>query len=199
MRSSTAALDLVGELGYAKLTIEGIAARPESASRRSTAGGRRRARCCFDAFLTLGEDARRRDAALPDTGDLEADLKLVLRATVAELTDPRYDPPMRALHTEIVHDPALAADYAKRLDEPLRQGKLARLRSAQRSGDPGRSRSRARRRPDLGTAAAPLAAPDRAADARVRRRGGQSFALRAAIAAVTPAPRGIVPVSGASD
>ena len=34
---------------------------------------------------------------------------MVLRATVAELNDPRYDEPMRALNTEIVHDPALAA------------------------------------------------------------------------------------------
>ena len=47
--------------------------------------------------------------SLPDTGDLEADLKLVLRATVDELNDPRYDAPMRALATEILHDPALHA------------------------------------------------------------------------------------------
>ena len=73
--------------------------------------------------------------ALPDTGDLEADLQLVLRATVAELTDPRYDAPMRALAVEIAHDDALAGLWAERVDEPLRQGKLARLRSAQRSGE----------------------------------------------------------------
>ena len=35
-----------------------------------------------------------------------------MRATVAELADPRYDAPMRALATEIVHDPALHASGA---------------------------------------------------------------------------------------
>jgi hypothetical protein len=72
--------------------------------------------------------------ALPDGGDLEADLKLVLRATVAELNEPRYDEPMRALSTEITHDPALAAAFAERLDGPLKQLKTERLRSAQRAG-----------------------------------------------------------------
>ena len=31
----------------------------------------------------------------------------MLRATVEELRDPRYDAPMRALATEILHDPDL--------------------------------------------------------------------------------------------
>jgi hypothetical protein len=88
----------------------------------------------FDAFLTLSESQDGEVEALPDTGDLEADLKLVLRATVAELNDPRYEGPMRALSTEIAHDPALAAAYAERLDGPLKQLKKERLRSAQRGG-----------------------------------------------------------------
>ena len=70
----------------------------------------------------------------PTSGDVAADLKLVMRATVDELNEPRYDLPMRALHTEIVHDPALAADYAKRLNEPMRELKKERLRAAQRAG-----------------------------------------------------------------
>ena len=44
----------------------------------------------------------------------EADLKAVLRATVGEFNDPRYDEPMRALSAQILHDPELAADYAQR-------------------------------------------------------------------------------------
>jgi hypothetical protein len=71
---------------------------------------------------------------LPDTGDLEADLTAVLRATVEELKDPRYEPPMRALATEIAHDRELAAAYAERLDAPLKQAKRQRLLSAQRAG-----------------------------------------------------------------
>ncbi|MEV5763398.1 TetR/AcrR family transcriptional regulator [Micromonospora sp. NPDC052213] len=130
-----AAFDLVGEVGYAKLSIEGIAAAAGVGKQTIYRWWPSKGALLFDAFLALtteGPDGR--GGALPDTGDLAADLKVVLRATVAELNDPRYDQPMRALHTEIVHDPALAADYAKRLDEPMRELKKERLRAAQRAG-----------------------------------------------------------------
>ena len=70
------------------------------------------------------------ETALPDTGDLAADLKLVLRATVDEFNDPRRDRLLRALALEIADDPALAKLYAERLDGPLHERKKARLRSA---------------------------------------------------------------------
>ncbi|MFG3711434.1 TetR/AcrR family transcriptional regulator [Micromonospora sp. NPDC047730] len=130
-----AAFDLVGELGYARLSIEGIAAAAGVGKQTIYRWWPSKGALLFDAFLALtteGQDGQ--SGALPDTGDLAADLKVVLRATVAELNDPRYDQPMRALHTEIVHDPALAADYAKRLDEPMRELKKERLRAAQRAG-----------------------------------------------------------------
>jgi hypothetical protein len=44
---------------------------------------------------------------------------------------------MRALATELQHDPALAATYAEWLDEPLQQAKRERLRSARRTGQLG--------------------------------------------------------------
>ncbi|WP_432869888.1 TetR/AcrR family transcriptional regulator [Microbispora rosea] len=129
----TAAFELVGEVGYAKLSIEGIAARAGVGKQTIYRWWPSKGAVLFDAFLMLseGEDE---SAALPDTGDLEADLKAVLRATVAELLDPRYDEPMRALNTEILHDPALAAAYAERLDGPMKELKRQRLRSAQRAG-----------------------------------------------------------------
>jgi AcrR family transcriptional regulator len=129
----TAALDLVGEVGYAKLSIEGIAARAGVGKQTIYRWWPSKGAVLFDAFLALseGQDGQ---PALPDTGDLAADLKLVLRATVAELNDPRYDEPMRALTTEILHDPALAAAYAERLERPLKHIKRQRLRSAQRAG-----------------------------------------------------------------
>ncbi|SCL65496.1 transcriptional regulator, TetR family [Micromonospora citrea] len=131
----TAALDLVGELGYAKLSIEGIAAAAGVGKQTIYRWWPSKGALLFDALLTFATDGQDgQSAALPDTGDLAADLKLVLRATVAELNEPRYDQPMRALHTEIVHDPALAADYAERLDGPMREIKKERLRAAQRAG-----------------------------------------------------------------
>jgi AcrR family transcriptional regulator len=128
----TAALDLVGDVGYAKLSIEGIAAAAGVGKQTIYRWWPSKGSLLFDAFLTLGEGQE--GGGLPDTGDLAADLRTVLRATVVELNDPRFDQPMRALHTEIVHDPALAADYATRLDEPMRELKKDRLRAAQRAG-----------------------------------------------------------------
>ncbi|SDF54299.1 transcriptional repressor C-terminal, partial [Lentzea fradiae] len=86
----------------------------------------------FDAFLSFAGEGEA--AALPDTGDLAADLKLVLRATVDELADPSTDLAMRAMNVEIVNDPALAAEYAARLDGPMRELKRERLRAAVRAG-----------------------------------------------------------------
>jgi len=129
-----AALDLVGEVGYTKLTVEGIAGRAGVGKQTIYRWWPSKGAVLFDAFLTLNEGQDGEVQTLPDSGDLEADLKLVLRATVAELNDPRYDEPMRALSTEITHDPALAAAYAERLDGPLRQLKRERLHSAQRAG-----------------------------------------------------------------
>jgi AcrR family transcriptional regulator len=128
-----AALDLVAEVGYTKVAIERIASSAGVGKQTIYRWWPSKGALMFDAFLTLaGADGQA--AALPDTGDLAADLKLVLRATIAELEDPRYDQPMRALHTEIVHDPVLAADYVKRLDGPMREIKKDRLRAAQSAG-----------------------------------------------------------------
>jgi AcrR family transcriptional regulator len=87
----------------------------------------------FDAFLALSE-AEEGGMALPDTGDIEADLKLVMRATAAEFADPAFEGPIRALNTEIINDPDLAAQYRERLAAPVDEAKKARLRSAQRAG-----------------------------------------------------------------
>ncbi|MEU3466183.1 TetR/AcrR family transcriptional regulator [Streptomyces sp. NPDC006733] len=130
----TASVDLVSETGYAKLTIEAIAARAGVGKQTIYRWWPSKGAVLFDAFLLLSEDPVSGDPALPNTGDLEADLKTVLRATVGELNDPRYDAPMRALHTEIVHDPELAATYAQRLHEPMQELKRARLREAQNAG-----------------------------------------------------------------
>ncbi|WP_433387419.1 TetR/AcrR family transcriptional regulator [Micromonospora sp. KLBMP9576] len=129
----TAAFDLVGEVGYARLSIEGIAARAGVGKQTIYRWWPSKGAVLFDAFLmlTTGPDEQ---SALPDTGDLEADLKLVLRSTVTELHDRRYDEPMRALNIEILNDPALAASYAERLDAPMKELKKQRLRSAQRAG-----------------------------------------------------------------
>lgn len=129
-----AAFALVGEIGYARLTVEGIAARAGVGKQTIYRWWPSKGAVLFDAFLALSEDADG-DPALPDTGDLDADLKLVLRATVAELVDPRYDRPMRALTAAMLDDPALQAEYEQRLAAPMGRIKRARLAAARDAGE----------------------------------------------------------------
>ncbi|MCR3747013.1 TetR/AcrR family transcriptional regulator [Lentzea californiensis] len=128
----TAAIDLLGEVGYPKLTIEGIARRAGVGKQTIYRWWASKGSLIFEAFLAFAGDGE--TAALPDTGDLAADLKLVLRATVDELDDPRYDKAMRAMHVEIVNDHLLAGEYVARLEKPMRELKKERLRAAQRAG-----------------------------------------------------------------
>ena len=123
----TAALDEVAEVGYAKLCIEGIASRAGVGKQTIYRWWPSKGAVVFDAVLDLGEG----ELSLPDTGDLEADLKTALRATVAELNDPRVSPALRALRTAITHDPQLSATYAERIDTPRCEARKQRLRDAQ--------------------------------------------------------------------
>lgn len=128
-----AARELVSEVGYAKLSIEAIAARAGVGKQTIYRWWRSKGAVVFDAFLALSEGGDG-GMALPDTGDIEADLKVVMRATVAEFTDPAFEAPIRALNTEIINDPDLAAQYREKLAGPVEEAKKARLRSAQRAG-----------------------------------------------------------------
>ncbi|GAA4211240.1 TetR/AcrR family transcriptional regulator [Microbispora amethystogenes] len=130
----TAARELVSEVGYAKLTIEAIAARAGVGKQTIYRWWPSKGAVILDAFLALSESGPEQDITLPDTGDLEADLRAVMRATVAEFADPDFERPIRALNTEIINDPALAALYLEKLAGPVDEAKKARLRSAQRAG-----------------------------------------------------------------
>jgi AcrR family transcriptional regulator len=131
-----AALALVGEVGYAKTTIEGIAARAGVGKQTIYRWWPSKAAVLLEAFLDLAERASEgeSESEIPDTGDLEADLKLVLRATVDELNSPAYDGPSRALAAESVVNPELAAQFVQKLLEPQLQLYVKRLRAARDTG-----------------------------------------------------------------
>jgi AcrR family transcriptional regulator len=134
-----AALGLVGEVGYPKTTIEGIAARAGVGKQTIYRWWSSKADVLLDAFMDLGEQAARAAGQepyeIPDTGDLAADLKLVLRATVDELLNPRFEIPARALTAEGVGNERLGAVFVSNLLEPQLQLYVTRLRSAQGKGD----------------------------------------------------------------
>ncbi|WP_318203837.1 TetR/AcrR family transcriptional regulator [Streptomyces sp. SCL15-4] len=133
-----AALSLVAEVGYPKTTVEAIAARAGVGKQTIYRWWSAKADVLLEAFLDLAEQAARaaghETAAIPDTGDLAADLKAVLRATVDELLDPRFDAPARALTAEGVVNEQLGRVFVTRLLEPQLQLYVARLRSAQDAG-----------------------------------------------------------------
>ncbi|MFM9441620.1 TetR/AcrR family transcriptional regulator [Streptomyces acidiscabies] len=131
-----AALGLVAETGYTKTTIEGIAARAGVGKQTIYRWWGSKADVLLEAFLDLGEQqAGAGDApGIPDTGDLAADLKLVLRATIDSLTDPRFDGPARALSAEGLVDEKLGRSVVAKLLEPNFELYTERLRSAADAG-----------------------------------------------------------------
>ncbi|CAM3206331.1 TetR/AcrR family transcriptional regulator [Corallococcus sp. ZKHCc1 1396] len=128
----TAAVELVGEVGYARLTIEAIAARAGVGKQTIYRWWPSKGAVVLDAFVALSGGSE--PAALPDTGDLEADLKGVLRATVQELTDPRFELPSRALTAESQADPVLAQQFVEAVLRPHLTAIQERLRAGQRAG-----------------------------------------------------------------
>ncbi|MFD9321904.1 TetR/AcrR family transcriptional regulator [Streptomyces sp. NPDC060053] len=136
-----AALALVAETGYAKTTIEGIAARAGVGKQTIYRWWGSKADVLLEAFLDLSEQAARDAGAsreepyvIPDTGDLAADIKAVLRATVDQLTDPRFEAPSRALAAEGVVNEQAGREFTAKLMEPSIQLYVDRLRAAQQAG-----------------------------------------------------------------
>ncbi|WP_326822666.1 TetR/AcrR family transcriptional regulator [Streptosporangium sp. NBC_01756] len=125
---------MISEAGYGKVSIEAIAARAGVGKQTIYRWWPSKGTLIFDSILALSEDAEGQGIALPDTGDIEADLRLVMRATVAEFADPDFERPIRALTTEIINDLDLVTQYQEKLARPMDDAKKARLRSAQQAG-----------------------------------------------------------------
>ncbi|MFJ4618350.1 TetR/AcrR family transcriptional regulator [Streptomyces sp. NPDC088812] len=134
-----AALALVGEVGYPRTTIEGIAARAGVGKQTIYRWWGSKADVLLEAFLDLGEQAAEAAGqvpyAIPDSGDLAADLRAVLRATVDELLDPRFEAPSRALTAEGLVNEQLGREFVTKLLEPSLRLYADRLLSAQAAGD----------------------------------------------------------------
>ena len=128
----TATADLLGQVGYTKLTIEAIAARAGVGKQTIYRWWPDKGALVLDAYLALvGAD---QDLAFPDSGNLEADLRLTLGSTVDSLADPVFEQRYRALLTAIQDDPKLAAAMLDRLLKPWLEATTQRLHVAQQAG-----------------------------------------------------------------
>ncbi|MGW1836210.1 TetR/AcrR family transcriptional regulator [Streptomyces sp. NPDC002067] len=127
-----AALALVGEVGYPRLTVEGIAARAGVGKQTIYRWWPSKAAVLLDAF-TQGVESY--GEGLPDTGDLAADLKHVMRNTCDEFNDPAFQAPYRALAAAGAADEELSRAFVARLLEPGFAVYEARLRTAREAGE----------------------------------------------------------------
>ncbi|MFK0291028.1 TetR/AcrR family transcriptional regulator [Streptomyces sp. NPDC090442] len=128
-----AALSLVGEVGYEKLTIEGIAARAGVGKQTIYRWWPSKAAVLLDAFGSVVDEYDHE--GLPDTGDLAADLKTVLRATADEFNDAAWQAPYRALAAAGANDEELSRTFVGRLMEPGTRVYVDRLRAARDAGE----------------------------------------------------------------
>jgi AcrR family transcriptional regulator len=128
----SAATELVHESGYRKVTIEAIAARAGVGKQTIYRWWPSKAAVVLDGFLaTVGDPD---NLALPDTGDVAADLGAVVRATVAELADSQISGMTRSLMFEMQDDPNLADNLIDRVLGPQLAAFADRLRAAQEAG-----------------------------------------------------------------
>lgn len=125
--------ELIGELPYGKLTVEAIAARAGVGKQTIYRWWPSKGAVVFDAMRDM--DSGPDGLALPDTGDLLADVRLLLRGSIAALTDPVFEGFLRAMYIEIQQDVTLAAAYREQLLLPQRRALANRLAAGVDSGE----------------------------------------------------------------
>ncbi|SEM88854.1 TetR/AcrR family transcriptional regulator [Nonomuraea pusilla] len=125
-----AALDLARELGYAKLTIEAVAARAGVGKHTVYRRWPSRGLLFLDAVLSLNTSGLNH----PDTGDIVADLRVVMTRAADLLGQPPWGPLYQDLIGEAQHDPEVAAALSRRFIEPQTADTLSRLKTAKEQG-----------------------------------------------------------------
>ncbi|MEV4116633.1 TetR/AcrR family transcriptional regulator [Nonomuraea sp. NPDC049695] len=125
-----ATLDVAQETGYTKLSIEAVAARAGVGKHTIYRRWPSKGLLFLDALLSLNEPV----LDFPDTGDIRADLRRQIHATVDLLGTEPWAPLYQALVGEAQHDPAVAAGLNERFTRPQTEKTIARLKTAQHQG-----------------------------------------------------------------
>lgn len=125
-----ATLALAQELGYARLSIEAVAARAGVGKHTIYRRWPSKGLLFLDSLLSLNEPV----LDYPDTGDILADLRCQIYAAVDLLANPPWGPLYQALVGEAQHDPAVAAGLDERFIRPQTDKTVARLKAAQEQG-----------------------------------------------------------------
>jgi AcrR family transcriptional regulator len=125
-----ATLEVAQEAGYAKLSIEGVAARAGVGKHTVYRRWPSKGLLFLDSLLSLNEPV----LDLSYTGDVMADLRRQIYAAVDLLASPPWGPLYQALVGEAQHDPAVAAGLNERFIRPQEEKTIARLAAAQEQG-----------------------------------------------------------------
>ncbi|MEV0613001.1 TetR/AcrR family transcriptional regulator [Nonomuraea sp. NPDC050404] len=125
-----AALDLAGEVGYAKLSMEAVAARAGVGKDTIYRRWSSKALLFLDAVLSLPVA----DLEHPNTGDVVADLRTIMIRAVDLLARPPWGPLYQDLIGEAQHNPEVAAALNERFIQPQAADTLARLKIAREQG-----------------------------------------------------------------
>ncbi|GAA3374151.1 TetR/AcrR family transcriptional regulator [Streptomyces sannanensis] len=126
-----AALGLCAEKGYARVTVEAIAARAGVSKKTIYRWWPSKGAVLLEAVA----DAVVTHTPFPDTGDLATDLHTHMSGIVKLLSSPPLGPAYSGILSEMGHDDALARAVDEELVGPRVEAAVGRLRSAQRQGE----------------------------------------------------------------
>ncbi|MFF1693776.1 TetR/AcrR family transcriptional regulator [Streptomyces sp. NPDC058257] len=123
-------MELGQEIGYAKLSIEAVAARAGAGKHTIYRRWPSKGALLLDSLMSLNGPA----LDYPDTGDVMADLREQIHAAVDLMARGPFSHLFRALIGEAQHDPKVAAALNERFIAPQVEKTVARLKSAQDQG-----------------------------------------------------------------
>jgi AcrR family transcriptional regulator len=122
--------ELIGSIGYARMSIERIAAAAGVGKQTIYRWWPSKAAVVLDAWAPEVQQ----HLVFPNTGDLAADLKTELKSASDLSNDPNFGPSFRALVAESQHDQTLASQLLERIFWPRVEAAKQRLRAAQNDG-----------------------------------------------------------------
>jgi AcrR family transcriptional regulator len=121
--------ELIGSIGYDRMSIEGIAAAAGVGKQTIYRWWPSKAAVVLDAWAPEVQHL-----IFPNTGDLAADLKTELKSASDLSNDLNFGPSFRALVAESQHDQTLATQLLERIFWPRVKAAKERLRAAQDDG-----------------------------------------------------------------
>jgi AcrR family transcriptional regulator len=125
-----ATVELIGETGYADLTVDAIARRAGTSKPAIYRRWPGKAHVVHEAVFPIGDGT-----ALPDTGSLAGDVREMVRRTVAVLTTPAARAALPGLVGEMAADPTLHAALLERFGVILSRSLAERLNHAVARGE----------------------------------------------------------------